>query len=81
MLPVDNLAIIRVLKRRSAELPADFRLDGEDELIPDSFVTENIIRCNAGLSTVQVLSEHDTSGCQLDLGGGIHDTRAFSTEL
>ena len=47
----------------------------------NSTVAVNIVRCNTGLSAVQIFSEYDSSCCQFDIGSLIYNTRALSAQL
>ena len=50
-------------------------------MILHRFVHINVIRGDAGLAAVHVLSEDDASGRQLDVCGFIHDARALTPQL
>ena len=44
-------------------------------------ITIDIIRCYAGLTTVQIFSKYDSFGSQLQVGALFHNARALSTQL
>ena len=78
---INDLSIIRILKRMSAELKLNLFFDFSDKSILDRSVTADIIRCDACLSTVQIFSENNSSGCKLQICRFINDTGAFTAEL
>ena len=49
---IDDFAVIAVFQRILAKLPADLSLHFRQKLITDTFVYQQIVRCNAGLPHV-----------------------------
>ena len=79
MFLIDNLSIIRIFKWFRRILPVNLPDDLPYQFVPDFTVAVNIIRGNAGLSTVQKFTKHDTSGCQFQIASAVNDTWTFSS--
>ena len=64
-----------------SELSSDLSDDFGDKSLFDTFVAENIVRSDAGLSAVEELAEDDASGSKGEIGRLIDYTRALAAEF
>src|SRR5699024_6485962 len=78
---VDDFTVIWIPKRLFSVLLLNLLLHFFDQPVLNSTVAVNIVRCNTGLSAVQIFSEYDPSCCQFDIGSLIYNTRALSAQL
>ena len=81
MLFVYDFTVIGVGKRMFPVLQAYLLFDFFDQGIPDGAVAVNIIRSHTGLPAVQIFSEYDSFGRQLQIGGFFYNTGAFSAQF
>ncbi len=81
MLLIDDLSVVKIQKRRLAELLLDLAADLLDQPVLDCAVTVHIIRGDAGLPAVQIFSKDNPFGRQPDVGAALHNAGAFSAQL
>ena len=78
---VDDLSIIRILKRRLRILSAYLADQMFYKSVFDLPVAVNIVRSNAGLSAVEKFSKDDPACGKLQIAFAIHNTGAFAAEF
>lgn len=74
---INDFSVIFVIQRGRTKLFFYLFLNLTDQFILDFFVTVNIIRCNTGLSAVEILSKYNSSGSQFQVGAFLYNTWAF----
>ena len=78
---INDLSIIFIIQRCRTKLFFDLFLNLMDQFILDLFVAVDIIRCNTGLSTVEIFSKYDSSGSQFQVCTFLYDAWAFSAKF
>ena len=81
MLFINNFPIILIIQRCGTKLFPDLFLDLSDQFILDFSVAVNIIRCYTGLTTVEIFSKYNSSGCKFQVGTFLYNAGAFTAQL
>ena len=81
MLFINKLPVIGIFKRIVTVLRLDLAADLLNKRVLDRTLAKDLIGCHAGLTTVEIFSEHDALCGKLQLGGTIHDARTLSPQL
>ena len=78
---INNFPIILIIQRCGTKLFPDLFLDLSDQFILDFSVAVNIIRCYTGLTTVEIFSKYNSSGCKFQVGTFLYNAGAFTAQL
>ena len=81
MFLIYNPGILRIFHHIHRVLAAHFLLHPGYQFIFYRILHQQVIRRNAGLASVQALAPDNPPGRQRKVGGFLHDTGAFSSQL
>ena len=78
---IDDASVIRIAERLRPELAVNLPLQQVDQRLTNRLMHKQIIRCNTGLSAVEIFSKYNAARGRRQIRICIHNTRTFTAQL